>query len=172
MRICCGLLLPRAGGRRWVAMVAEALLPTDHLESLWPRRDVADLFVAAIHGARRWCSVGDVGSLDIGVALQTLFDDLIPKAAAGNSLLKFAAWNVTGPDFTSIYGLVQCSPDILYQQCNDCLIDALNNFSNIIGHSGKIGGRALLPMCNFRYENYPFLNRSTSIPPSSPPPRL
>ncbi|GKD45658.1 putative receptor-like protein kinase [Tanacetum coccineum] len=107
-------------------------------------------------------------------ALQTLFDDLIPKAAAGNSLLKFAVWNVTGPDFTSIYGLVQCSPDILYQQCNDCLIDAhaLNNFSNIIGHSGKIGGRALLPMCNFRYENYPFLNRSTSIPPSSPPPRL
>nr|GEW91594.1 hypothetical protein [Tanacetum cinerariifolium] len=39
------------------------LLPTDHLESLWPRRDASDLFVASIHGARRWCSVGDVGSL-------------------------------------------------------------------------------------------------------------
>ncbi|GKC05025.1 cytochrome P450 CYP82D47-like protein [Tanacetum coccineum] len=39
------------------------LLPTDHLQPIWPHRDATDLFVSAIHGGWRWWSVGDVGEL-------------------------------------------------------------------------------------------------------------
>ncbi|GJX28672.1 putative receptor-like protein kinase [Tanacetum coccineum] len=109
-------------------------------------------------------------------ALRPLLNDLTANAAAGDSLRKFATGNTTGPDLTTIYGLVQCSPDLLNQQCNDCLNDVINQF--LIQYSGKIGGRTLLPMCNFRYEIYPFFNVSTLAippPPSSlpaPPPNV
>nr|GEV06646.1 putative receptor-like protein kinase At4g00960 [Tanacetum cinerariifolium] len=109
-------------------------------------------------------------------ALRPLLNVLRANAAAGDSLRKFATGNTTGPDLITIYGLVQCSPDLLNQQCNDCLNDAINQF--LIQFSGKIGGRTLLPMCNFRYEIYPFFSVSTLAippPPSSlpaPPPNL
>nr|GFA30543.1 hypothetical protein [Tanacetum cinerariifolium] len=47
----------------WKLWIHSHLLPTDHLQPLWPHHDDTDLFVTAIHGGCRWWSVGDVGDL-------------------------------------------------------------------------------------------------------------
>ncbi|KAM7522753.1 hypothetical protein LguiA_012655 [Lonicera macranthoides] len=44
--------------------------------------------------------------------LRTLVDALRTRAAGGGSLRKFATGNISGPDFLTIYGLLQCTPDI------------------------------------------------------------
>ncbi|KAL8268428.1 hypothetical protein R6Q59_002226 [Mikania micrantha] len=106
-------------------------------------------------------------------ALRPLMDRLIGEAAAGDSLLKFATGDVrAGPDFTNIYGLVQCTPDLSGQVCSDCLVDAINRIPNSVAN-GKVGGRILQSTCNFRYEIYGFFNQTTDETPSPssiPPP--
>ncbi|XP_076924020.1 cysteine-rich repeat secretory protein 38-like [Bidens hawaiensis] len=91
-------------------------------------------------------------------ALGPLMKRLREKAAAGGSQQKFASGNTTGPDFLTFYAFVQCTPDLSQQQCSDCLEDAVNRIS--VYFNGKIGGRILLPMCNFRYEAYRFFNQT------------
>ncbi|CAH1439786.1 unnamed protein product [Lactuca virosa] len=103
-------------------------------------------------------------------ALRPLMDGLRTRAASGGPLLKFASGNTSGPAFTTIYGLVQCTPDLTEIQCNDCLEGAINRIG--IWFNGRVGGRILLPMCNFRYDTSRFFNATTpAIPPqpSSPP---
>ncbi|KAI3718763.1 hypothetical protein L6452_19646 [Arctium lappa] len=107
-------------------------------------------------------------------ALRPLMNRLRGNASAGGPLLKFATGNTTGPNFDTIYGLVQCTPELNEMQCSRCLADAISVFGN--SYSARIGGRTLLPTCNFRYEISPFYNESTLfIPPppsSSPPPPI
>ncbi|KAL8227956.1 hypothetical protein R6Q57_015540 [Mikania cordata] len=98
-------------------------------------------------------------------ALRPLMDRLIGEAAGG-SLLKFATGDVcAGPDFTNIYGLVQCTPDLSGQVCSDCLVDAINRIPGSVAN-GKVGGRILQSTCNFRYEIYGFFNQTTDERPS------
>ncbi|KAM0017298.1 putative protein kinase RLK-Pelle-DLSV family [Helianthus debilis subsp. tardiflorus] len=104
-------------------------------------------------------------------ALRPLLGNLTAAAAAGDSLRKFSSGNTTGPDFSTIYSLVQCTPDLSELKCSECLENAVSMYA--VEYSGKVGGRNLLPMCNFRYEIYRFFNGSTfaiTSPPSSPPP--
>ncbi|KVH96942.1 Concanavalin A-like lectin/glucanase, subgroup [Cynara cardunculus var. scolymus] len=105
-------------------------------------------------------------------ALRPLMNPLTLDAAAGGPLIKFATGNTTTPDFTRIYGLVQCTPDLTEGQCSSCLEDAINR--SVISFRGAIGGQSLQPMCKFRYEINRFYNGSTlDIPPppsSSPTP--
>ncbi|KAI3718764.1 hypothetical protein L6452_19647 [Arctium lappa] len=101
-------------------------------------------------------------------ALRPLMNRLRGDAAAGGPLLKFATGNTTGPNLETIYGLVQCTPELNEMQCSGCLEDAISQFGN--SNSGKIGGRTLLPMCNFRYEISRFYNESTLFIPPPPPP--
>nr|KAJ0210096.1 hypothetical protein LSAT_V11C400202690 [Lactuca sativa] len=46
-----------------------------------------------------------------------LLKRLTADAAAGGSLQKLAAGNTTIPPFSTIYGLVQCTPDLSEAQC-------------------------------------------------------
>ncbi|XP_076910123.1 cysteine-rich receptor-like protein kinase 10 [Bidens hawaiensis] len=104
-------------------------------------------------------------------ALRPLMDDLRGRAAAGDQLLKFATGNRTGPGFDRIYGLVQCAPYLTEQQCSECLENLVSRIG--LHDNGKIGGKMVLPTCNFRFEIYPFFNegiRATPSTPSSPPP--
>ncbi|KAJ0429973.1 putative protein kinase RLK-Pelle-DLSV family [Helianthus annuus] len=64
----------------------------------------------------------------------------------------------------------QCTPDLSELDCDSCLEDAINRIAQWF--NGKIGGRILLPMCTFRYENYRFFNQSAAVIPPSPPPVL
>ncbi|KAL0363261.1 UNVERIFIED_CONTAM: Cysteine-rich receptor-like protein kinase [Sesamum calycinum] len=88
--------------------------------------------------------------------LRTLLDNLRGQAAYGGSLRKVAAGNITGPDFQTIFGLVQCTPDLSADDCSSCLIGAAAEIPNCC--DGKQGGRVLKPSCTLRFEIYPFYN--------------
>ncbi|KAL8234472.1 hypothetical protein R6Q59_020572 [Mikania micrantha] len=103
--------------------------------------------------------------------LLVLMDELIRGAAGGGPLIKFATGNRTYPGFVTVYGLVQCAPYLTEQQCRDCLVDEVSKIQ--LNDYGKIGGKIVLPSCNFRFEIQPFFNRSTlatSTPPFPAPP--
>ncbi|XP_059437201.1 cysteine-rich receptor-like protein kinase 44 [Corylus avellana] len=107
--------------------------------------------------------------------LRTLMDSLRSEAAAGGSRRKFAAKNATAPEFKTLYGLVQCTPDLSEQDCNDCLRGAIEGIPQCC--DGKQGGRVVRPSCNIRFELYPFYNSTATAsspvaPPVSPPPPL
>ncbi|KAK9065425.1 hypothetical protein SSX86_016808 [Deinandra increscens subsp. villosa] len=104
--------------------------------------------------------------------LAPLLTKLRGDAAAGGPLRKFASDTTPGPGFSTIYGLVQCTPDLLETQCSDCLEDIINRIASYF--NGRVGGRILVPMCNFRYETYRFFNQTAPVSPPppfpSPPP--
>ncbi|KAJ0779541.1 putative Gnk2-like domain-containing protein [Helianthus annuus] len=115
--------------------------------------------------------------------LSSLMNKLKADAAAGDSLLKFAAGNTTGPDFVTIYGLVQCTPDLSKMQCIDCLENAYSYYATVFNQSGKIGGTVFQPMCRYSYGLSRFFNEegipsppvsssSPSLPPVSSSPSL
>ncbi|GMN49775.1 hypothetical protein TIFTF001_018934 [Ficus carica] len=98
--------------------------------------------------------------------LRTLLDELKNRAAAGDSLLKFATKNATAPGFRTLYGLAQCTPDLSQQQCNNCLDDMFAFIPKCC--EAKIGGRVVSRSCNFRYETYLFYEYTADAPPTSP----
>ncbi|XP_038689940.1 cysteine-rich receptor-like protein kinase 10 isoform X2 [Tripterygium wilfordii] len=102
-------------------------------------------------------------------SLRTLLDELISRATQGGDLQKFAVGDTTAPDFKTIYGLAQCTPDLTAQECSDCLVGARSQFSDCC--SGREGGRVLRPSCNIRFEIYRFYestNETLSPPPTLP----
>ncbi|KAF7840701.1 Cysteine-rich receptor-like protein kinase 25 [Senna tora] len=94
--------------------------------------------------------------------LRSLLESLKSRAESGNSERKFATGDAQGPDFQTLYGLVQCTPDLSSQQCSDCLVEVISDLPGC--SDGKIGGRIVTPSCNFRYENYRFYNLTSDSP--------
>ncbi|XP_038689942.1 putative receptor-like protein kinase At4g00960 [Tripterygium wilfordii] len=108
-------------------------------------------------------------------SLRTLLDDITNRAKQGGDLRKFAVGDTPAPDFETIFGLAQCTPDLTEQACDDCLGGALRDFANCC--SGREGGRVVRPSCNIRFEIYPFYESTaeTLSPPTSiqsPPPSV
>ncbi|CAK8569575.1 unnamed protein product [Lathyrus sativus] len=107
--------------------------------------------------------------------VRNLLDDLTKKAALGDSSLKYAAESVRGPNYQTIYGLVQCTPDLSGSDCSSCLVQSVARIP-IDCCKDKIGGRVVRPSCNMRFEtNFLFYDPTTTSPPppfttSSPPP--
>ncbi|KAK2990998.1 hypothetical protein RJ640_005480 [Escallonia rubra] len=91
-------------------------------------------------------------------------------ARSGGSTRKFATGKTVGPDNLTIYGLVQCTPDISGPQCSSCLDKAMGWYPSRC--YGQLGCRILSPSCNFRYEITAFYNESPAdaLPPAAPPP--
>ncbi|CAH8361398.1 unnamed protein product [Eruca vesicaria subsp. sativa] len=75
------------------------------------------------------------------------------KAVASSR--KFDARKVNFTDLQSLYGLVQCTPDLTGQDCMRCLQTSINQLP-----TERIGARLLLPSCGSRYELYPFYDES------------
>ncbi|XP_074330634.1 cysteine-rich receptor-like protein kinase 44 [Apium graveolens] len=99
--------------------------------------------------------------------------DLMDNLKAQAIQTKFATGKKRGPDFDTIYGLVQCTPDLSSVQCSDCLDNAFRYISACC--SGRVGGQILKPSCRLRFEVSRFYNQTTVIdaqPPQSqlPPP--
>ncbi|KAK7391004.1 hypothetical protein VNO78_19279 [Psophocarpus tetragonolobus] len=86
--------------------------------------------------------------------LGSLMHNLTERAASGDSRRKYAAGNASAPNFESIYGLVQCTPDLSRQDCSNCLVGAVSEIPSCC--NGKRGGRVVTPSCNIRYESYRF----------------
>ncbi|RDX66172.1 Cysteine-rich receptor-like protein kinase 26, partial [Mucuna pruriens] len=105
-------------------------------------------------------------------ALRSLVDSLRSKAASGDSLKKYAAGSAAGPSFQTIFALLQCTPDLSEQQCNDCLVRAISSISSCC--AGKTSGRIGKPSCNLRFDTSPFYDSAAdaSPPSSSPPPQV
>ncbi|KAJ0018039.1 hypothetical protein Pint_10854 [Pistacia integerrima] len=98
--------------------------------------------------------------------LQSLLTSLRNTAASGNSLLKFATGNTT-VNFQPVYALVQCTPDLSKTQCTECLDEVIKQIPACCQQ--RIGGRVLMPSCNFRFEsNDLFFNPTPDSPPPSP----
>ena len=99
--------------------------------------------------------------------LTTLLERLRRQAVAGGPLRKFAAGNATAPNSQTLYGLVQCTPDLSELDCNSCLAWAIQGIPQYCG--GKEGGRVVTTSCNIRFEIYLFYDSTVA---ASPPPRL
>ncbi|KAF3527321.1 hypothetical protein DY000_02037975 [Brassica cretica] len=126
-------------------------------------------------------------SLDNGIILyntqnvtsnQTGFRNLVlstinqAATVASSSPRRFATGKANLTAFQTLYGLVQCTPDLTSQECLRCLNQIVNQLP-----MDKIGGRLIVPSCNSRYELYPFYNESIFAAPqpqldSAPPPQL
>ncbi|KAL0727223.1 hypothetical protein Bca4012_023316 [Brassica carinata] len=84
---------------------------------------------------------------------------------ASTSPRRFAVRKANFTAFQTLYGLVQCTPDLLNQECLRCLNQIVNQLP-----MDKIGGRLIVPSCSSRYELYPFYNESAVPQPPPPPP--
>lgn len=106
-------------------------------------------------------------------ALLTLARRLISTAASGNSLRKFATGTELIAGFRTLFGLVQCTPDLSKQQCDNCLAGAFREIAVCCG-GGKQGAIILTPSCNIRFEVYPFfeVTPATLQSPTPPSPKV
>ncbi|CAA7037154.1 unnamed protein product [Microthlaspi erraticum] len=95
---------------------------------------------------------------------QTGFKDLVlstmSQAAIEASLssLKFNSRKANLTALQTVYGLVQCTPDLTTQDCLSCLQQITNKLP-----IAKIGGRVVVPSCNSRYERYSVYNESAAV---------
>nr|GEX46509.1 cysteine-rich RLK (receptor-like protein kinase) 26 [Tanacetum cinerariifolium] len=99
--------------------------------------------------------------------LGLLMNQLRAAASGGDSLQKYASGSTPGPGLITIYGIVQCTPDLSKKQCNDCLEYLSNSYA--ASYRGRIGGGAHLPMCRYAYGIRQFYKLVTLAPP--PPPQ-
>nr|XP_043620389.1 cysteine-rich receptor-like protein kinase 29 [Erigeron canadensis] len=118
----------------------------------------------------RWKANGNNASNvdQFNQGLRRLFDQLTNEAARGGSLRKYAANATNGPGFSTIYGYMQCTPDLSEVQCYNCLGSAIRYIPDCC--DGRRGVRVYYPSCNLRYEIYRFLDNTVSIVPPLPPP--
>ncbi|XP_044470533.1 cysteine-rich receptor-like protein kinase 10 [Mangifera indica] len=96
-----------------------------------------------------------------------LMGSLLNKAPGSSKF--FATEDVNLTTSNRLYGLVQCTPDIVSLDCRMCLSSC---FLEIPSYSrGKEGARIYKPSCNIRFESYPFYTEASQPPLSPPPPR-
>ncbi|CAJ2630362.1 unnamed protein product [Trifolium pratense] len=97
-------------------------------------------------------------------ALGNLMKKLKEKAASSNdSRVKYATGNETDTslNFQTIYGLVQCTPDLSFQDCTSCLEDAIYEIPSCCNN--KMGGRFFKPSCKIRFESGLFYDPPTVV---------
>ncbi|CAH8306495.1 unnamed protein product [Eruca vesicaria subsp. sativa] len=76
---------------------------------------------------------------------------------------KFAVRKASVTASQTLYGLVQCTPDLTRGDCLTCLQKAVNELQ-----TDSLGGSLLMPSCNSRFEIYPFYNETTVTAPPRP----
>ncbi|KAJ8549699.1 hypothetical protein K7X08_033406 [Anisodus acutangulus] len=97
--------------------------------------------------------------------LRTLLESLRSQASRG-SMRKYASNNTQGPDFQTIFALVQCTADLSAESCINCLSAGYRSLPTCPCY-GKQGLNFRMPSCNFRYETYSFFDE---LPTEAPPP--
>ncbi|XP_058725196.1 cysteine-rich receptor-like protein kinase 44 isoform X2 [Vicia villosa] len=100
--------------------------------------------------------------------VRNLLDNLTQRASSGDSSLKYAADSARGPNDQTIYGLVQCTPDLSESDCSSCLDQSIARIP-IDCCKDKIGGRVVRPSCNMRFETNFRFYVPTATPPPPPP---
>ena len=95
----------------------------------------------------------------------SLLGRLRREADGGDLRRKYASGNVTAAGVSTIYGMVQCTPDLTAAGCDDCLAGAT---AEIRRFERSLGVRVYKASCVIRYEDYVFFN-STWFPAAPPP---
>ncbi|XP_042028472.1 putative receptor-like protein kinase At4g00960 [Salvia splendens] len=87
-----------------------------------------------------------------------LMADLVAQAAKGSSEIKVGVGSRAFSDneFSKIYGLVQCSPELSLLDCQGCLREASKSFRSVAAE----GFRVLNSDCNVQYELFVFYNET------------
>lgn len=93
-----------------------------------------------------------------------LLGALRPEAANGGQLRKYTSTNIYAPGLSTIYGYMQCTPDLSVTECDRCLA-AVTEEARV--YDRYFGVEAYKPGCTLRYEIYSFFN-STWYPASPP----
>ncbi|EYU27836.1 hypothetical protein MIMGU_mgv1a024707mg [Erythranthe guttata] len=86
-----------------------------------------------------------------------LLNDLQFQAVYGNPVMKVGVGSRSFSDFTTLYGMLQCTPDLSPSGCGSCLIQAAQVLRDDFDASGL---RILFPSCYIRYETYLFYNQT------------
>uniref|UniRef100_A0A0A0LX67 non-specific serine/threonine protein kinase n=1 Tax=Cucumis sativus TaxID=3659 RepID=A0A0A0LX67_CUCSA len=95
-----------------------------------------------------------------------MLQQLTPKAASGDSRLKYATRRVAVPNFPVLSGAVQCTPDLTSDACSNCLLASIAQVRDAYDTVPRV--RIMKPSCNIRFD----INRLFLDPrASSPPPR-
>ncbi|KAL9243536.1 hypothetical protein vseg_017411 [Gypsophila vaccaria] len=90
----------------------------------------------------------------------TLLAKLQSKAASGNSQLKYAVGTAKVSSTLTIYALVQCTPDLSYFDCYNCIDNAIDfGLSSLYGELARIS----FTSCNIGYESYAFVDSTKLI---------
>jgi len=109
--------------------------------------------------------------------LKNLLDNLRNRASSGDSDLKYAVGSdEVGPNNNqTIYGLVQCTPDLSKTLCEDCLVKSIKAIPRCCNN--RMAARVVRPSCYLRYETdllfyqqTPDPSSSSPVPPFSTPP--
>ncbi|XP_029126513.1 putative receptor-like protein kinase At4g00960 isoform X1 [Cajanus cajan] len=109
------------------------------------------------------------GSVDqFNEALQNLMRNLTAIAASGDSRRKYATGSAPAPNFKTIYGLTQCTPDLSSEDCTKCLDEAISKIPDCC--SGKAGGNVLKPSCRIRFDPYSYYGPTIKLDTDAPPP--
>ncbi|KAI9078167.1 hypothetical protein K1719_039866 [Acacia pycnantha] len=114
------------------------------------------------------CNKNNVADNKYSEVVDGLMRILRSKAASGGSRWKFAA-NTSTTLFQTIYGLVQCMPDLSEQDCDYCLEKAISSIP--LSCNNTIGAWIVKLSCNIRYANDRFYDTAVvdSLLSSSPP---
>ncbi|GKA16241.1 cysteine-rich receptor-like protein kinase 8 [Tanacetum coccineum] len=106
--------------------------------------------------------------LSLTKGLKVLLDQLRDEASRGGSLRKYATNSTSGPGFTTLYGLMQCTPDPSEIDSSICLDGAISYIQSCC--DSKRGARFYFSSCNMRYDEYKFYNDAVTLELPSPPP--
>ncbi|KAH6767792.1 hypothetical protein C2S52_018775 [Perilla frutescens var. hirtella] len=90
-----------------------------------------------------------------------MFDVVRVQAAGGGPALKVGAGSANISDSRMVYGLMQCTPDISEDECDNCLQRAVQNSQSCCDTAP--GVRVLMPSCILRYDHLQFLYTCVSI---------
>ena len=93
-----------------------------------------------------------------------MLQQLTPKAASGDSRLKYATGRVAVPNFPVLSGAVQCTPDLTSDDCSTCLLASIAQVRDAYDTVPRV--RIMKPSCNIRFD----INRLFQDPPASSPP--
>ncbi|KAK7280222.1 hypothetical protein RJT34_25284 [Clitoria ternatea] len=111
------------------------------------------------------------GSVDrFNEALQNLMENLTGEAALGDSRRKYATGDASAPEFQTIYGYVQCTPDLSSNLCTRCLSEAISSIPYCC--KGLTVGNVVKPSCRIRFDPYLYYGPTVKIDPDAPPPLL
>ncbi|PIA33267.1 hypothetical protein AQUCO_04200200v1, partial [Aquilegia coerulea] len=99
--------------------------------------------------------------------LSSFMGSLVDQAV-DNSLNFFATGKANYTSFQNIYGLVQCTEDIISRwECGKCLRRSVSELTRCC--DAKQGGRVLKPSCNIRFDLYEFYQPKKLVLPPPPP---